>query len=349
MKNFPMLGLCLGLSAFMLGGCASEKAEAPSEEATDTVEEAPAESTYAERLGFPEGTRALILHVDDAGMSHDSNVGTWRALDEGAANSVSIMMPCPWVPEFAKYVRENPEVDAGLHLTLTSEWDLLRWPPLAGKPIVPGLTDEEGCLWDNVPLVIENASPDEVEIEIRAQIERARNLGFEPTHMDSHMGTLFAHMPFLERYIKVGIDEQIPVMFPGGHNTMVGENPLRRSEEFLAYGKQIWDGGLPVLDDLHSASYDWKEEDKVDKYVDVIRNLQPGVTMVILHCTQTFENFDLISTSGTLRRGDLKAMLDPEIKRVIEEEGIVMTTFRELKERRDALKTDEAAAAAPQE
>jgi hypothetical protein len=343
-----MLGLCLGVLALLLGGCASEKSDSPAEEAVE-VESAWEDQTYAERLGFPKGTRALILHVDDAGMSHDSNVGTWRAIDEGAANSVSIMMPCPWVPEFAKYVRENPEVDAGLHLTLTSEWDYLRWPPLAGKPVVPGLTDEQGCLWDNVPLVIEHATPDEVEIEIRAQIERARNLGFEPTHMDSHMGTLFSHFPFLERYIKVGIDEQIPVMFAGGHNFFSGRNPDRKTEEYLAYAKQIWDGGLPVLDDLHSSSYDWKMEDKVDKYVDVIRNLKPGVTMVILHCTQTFENFEKISSSGTLRRGDLKAMLDPEIMRVIEEEGIVMTTFRELKERRDALKLEEAASAATQE
>ncbi|MFP6617094.1 MAG: polysaccharide deacetylase family protein, partial [Candidatus Hydrogenedentota bacterium] len=324
MKKYRMAGLCLGISALILGGCNSESSDSPDEESAET-EVSAAEQTYAERLGFPKGTRAVILHVDDAGMSHDSNVGTWRAIEEGAANSVSIMMPCPWVPEFAKWVRENPEVDAGLHLTLTSEWDHLRWPPLAGKPVVPGLTDEQGCLWDNVPLVIENATPDEVEIEIRAQIERARNLGFEPTHLDSHMGTLFSHIPFMERYIKVGIEEQIPVMFPAGHNTFVGRNPSRRTEEFLAFGKQIWDGGLPVLDDLHSSSYDWKMEDKVDKYVDVIRNLKPGVTMVIMHCTQTFENFDKISSSGTLRRGDLKAMLDPEIMRVIEEEGVVLT------------------------
>lgn len=348
MKQYRMQGLWLCVLVFMFGGCASETADTPPAETIDE-EATQSDPTYAERLGFPKGTRALILHVDDAGMSHDSNVGTWRAIDEGAANSVSIMMPCPWVPEFAKYVRENPGIDAGLHLTLTSEWDYLRWPPLAGKPVVPGLVDEQGCLWDNVPLVIANATPDEVEIEIRAQIERARILGFEPTHMDSHMGTLFDHFPFMERYIKVGIEEQIPVMFPGGHNTLLRENSERVTEEWLSYSEKIWDGGLPVLDDLHSASYDWKTDDKVDQYVDVIRRLEPGVTMVILHCTQTFENFEKISSSGTLRRGDLNAMLDPEIMRVIEEEGVVLTTFRELKERRDAVAANEAATAATQE
>ena len=68
--------------------------------------------------------------------------------------------------------------------------------------------------------------------------------------------------------------------------------------------------------------------------------------MMILHCTQPFENFDKISSSGKLRLGDLEAMLDLRIKEVIEEEGIVMTTFRELMERRQAVKAEEEAAQA---
>ena len=82
--------------------------------------------TYAEKLGWKKGDRVLILHIDDAGMSYDSNVGTIKALEEGVANSVSVMMPCPWVPAFVKYLKENPQTDAGLHLTLTSEWQNYR-------------------------------------------------------------------------------------------------------------------------------------------------------------------------------------------------------------------------------
>src|SRR4030042_1703428 len=108
------------------------------------------ETTYAERLGWPAGTKAVIFHVDDAGMSHDSNLGRIKGAEGGVATSTSIMMPCPWVPQMAAYLKEHPQVDAGIHLTLTAEWKNYRWGPVAGKPAVPGLTDPQGCLWHRV-------------------------------------------------------------------------------------------------------------------------------------------------------------------------------------------------------
>ena len=84
------------------------------------------DTTYAERLGYPKGAKVLILHVDDAGMSYASNAGAEMALTKGASTSVSVMMPCSWVPGFVEFLKSHPEIDAGLHLTLTSEWDAYR-------------------------------------------------------------------------------------------------------------------------------------------------------------------------------------------------------------------------------
>ncbi len=327
--------------------------------------------TYAERLGWKPGDRVVIIHIDDAGMSHDSNVGAIRALTEGVANSVSVMMPCPWVPEFVNFVKENPEIDAGLHLTLTAEWDVYRWGPLMGKTATPGLVDREGALWGSVPEVVANASADEVEAEIRAQVDRARTMGFEPTHLDSHMGTLFATDSYLERYIEVGAELGIPIMFPGGHNTALREQyrqdaieALRRAGRYeegvevpvpdnvtraAAVGEQVWASGLPVLDDLHNTSYGWlpgegvertpetMREYKVERYIEALRRLEPGVTMIILHATQPSETFAEISGSGATRLGDMLAMIDPRVRETIAEEGLILTTFRELMERRKAV------------
>ncbi|WP_439555823.1 polysaccharide deacetylase family protein [Dyadobacter sp.] len=309
--------------------------------------------TFAEKLGYPKGKKVLIIHVDDVGMSYESNQGAIRAIREGVANSLSVMMPCGWVPGFVKYWKENKDLDAGLHLTLTSEWKDYRWGPLAGKQQVKGLTDPEGALWPSVAEVVKNASPDEVEQEIRAQLDRAKSMGFEPTHLDSHMGTLFATPQFIERYIKVGMQEKIPVMFPGGHNTAVRAEEKLVAEQFemtQKIGQQLWNAGLPVLDDLENSSYGWKgpengdksekamQQYKTAKYIEAFGKLKPGLTMVIMHCTIHTEVFPKISDSWPTREGDFLAMIDPELKKYIEKEGIVLTTWREAMQRRQKVK-----------
>jgi predicted glycoside hydrolase/deacetylase ChbG (UPF0249 family) len=310
------------------------------------------ETTYAEKLGYPKNAKIIILHIDDMGMSYDSNIGGMEAMTKGVANSCSVMMPCPWVPGFVHAMKQYPEMDAGLHLTLTSEWKDYRWGPLSGKPRVPGLTDTEGAMWRGVADVVKHASADEVETEIRAQVDRAKSMGFDPTHLDSHMGTLFATPAFIERYIKVGIEYRIPVMFPGGHNTLIAQELKNTSADMQmarAVGKKLWNAGLPVLDDLYNDSYSWKPSPdiyasdkklqayKTAKYIEVLKSLQPGITMIIMHCTNTTEVFEHISDSGPTRRGDYLAMIDPQLKKFIEKEGILLTTWKEMMERRQKL------------
>lgn len=307
--------------------------------------------TYAEKLGYPKDAKVIIFHVDDAGMSYDSNDGTIQAMTNGVANSCSVMMPCGWSPAFMKYLKTNP-LDAGVHLTLTSEWKGYRWEPLLGKEKVPGLIDPDGAFWSNVPAVEEHATADEVEAEIRAQIARFRGFGVEPTHIDSHMGTLFVPK-FIERYVKVGIQEHIPVMFPAGHLKLIAglrNSPESEIQQFKAIGKMLWDAGLPVLDDLHPDSYGWnlpKDVPKTDanlrklkteKYIELLKSVQPGITMIIMHCTAPSETFKYISDSSPTRKGDLLAMLDPALKKFIEKEGFILTTWREMGERRAKVK-----------
>jgi predicted glycoside hydrolase/deacetylase ChbG (UPF0249 family) len=200
---------------------------------------------------------------------------------------------------------------------------------------------------------VKNATPGEVDAEIRAQLSRAKGMGFEPTHLDSHMGTLFASPQFLQKYIQLGMESKIPVMMPGGHNTMISQSLTGQpgvQEQLLTVGKTLWDAGLPVLDDLHNVSYDWKyPEEKANddkalqkfataKYIETIKELKPGLTMVIMHCTAPSSTFKMISDSGTKRKGDMLAMIDPAFRKFLEAEGIVLTTWREVMKRRQAVK-----------
>jgi chitin disaccharide deacetylase len=291
--------------------------------------------TYAEKLGWKAGDIVLILHVDDVGMSHASNRGAIESIENGVANSFSIMMPCSWVPEIVRYLKKNPTVDSGLHLTLTSEWQLYRWGPLAGKPQVPSLVDHEGCLWHSVPQVVANATADDIEKEIRAQIERAERMGIEITHLDSHMGTLYARADFFERYFKVGAEKGIPILAVGGHmtHTMV-ENPLA-AVALKPFAKKIWDAGLPVIDDLHTRVTSWKPEEKKERFFKLIEELKPGITEILFHASIPTDDFPLVTGSSASRHGDTKLLTDPELQALLQRRGIQFTTWRELKQRRD--------------
>jgi chitin disaccharide deacetylase len=319
---------------------------------SNTQAQAP-DSTYAERLGFPKGSRVLILHVDDAGMSFDSNEGAEMALTKGVSTSVSVMMPCPWVPGFIQFLKTHPEIDAGLHLTLTSEWDYYKWAPVSGRKNTPGLVDSEGYFWPTVAAVVKHATADEVEMEMTAQLEKARTMGFEPTHLDTHMGTVYGSQEFLMRYIRLGIKNHIPVMLPGGADVLIQSQsmlPDATIQSMRMIGKQLWAAGLPVLDDLHNYSYDWMipaevanddkklDEYKTAKYIEALKLLRPGLTMMIMHCTETGDEFKYISNSGPTRKGDLLAMMNPAFKKALKDQGIILTNWRELKQRRDKIK-----------
>jgi len=311
------------------------------------------DTTYAERLGFPKNARVVILHMDDAGMSLSSNEGIEKVFANGVANSTSVMMPCAWVPQIVRYIKDHPGIDAGLHLTLTSEWKDYRWVPLAGASVVPGLTDSTGSLWADVADVVKHASAEEVDKEIRAQLDRAEKMGFRPTHLDSHMGTLFASLSFLEKYIQLGIERQIPIMFPGGQDANIQKEMFLTNDQihyFQNLGKKIWEGRLPLLDDLLNASYDWNPPSQIAKdnialtkwrvgmYEKAMLQLNPGVTMVIMHCTDPSPIFSQITDSGDKRKADMLAMLDPGFKKFLADNGFILTTWRELMERRQKLK-----------
>ena len=161
--------------------------------------------TVQERLGHPASARLLILHADDLGMSRSVNRATFEALEKGWITSASVLVPCPWFPDVARWAKAHPEADLGIHLALNSEWTGYRWGPLSSRDKVPSLLDPDGYLPLEETAVVARAKPAEVEAELRAQVDKARAAGVRISHLDSHMATLFRTPELFAVYRGLGV------------------------------------------------------------------------------------------------------------------------------------------------
>src|SRR5215469_16681630 len=167
--------------------------------------------TLVERLGYPLGTKLVVVHADDLGETHSVNAAAIKALEGGTINSASLMVPCPWFPEIADYAKSHPGVDFGLHLTVTSERVYYRWGPVAPADRVPSLVDQNGY-FRHESEESKDIIAKEVEVELRAQIKRALAMGVRPTHLDSHQYRLIMNgKELFDTMLRVAHEYKLPV------------------------------------------------------------------------------------------------------------------------------------------
>jgi predicted glycoside hydrolase/deacetylase ChbG (UPF0249 family) len=279
--------------------------------------------SLSQKLGFPRDAKLLIVHADDVGMTHSVNAATTKALDMGLVNSASIMVPCPWFPEIADYAKSHPDIDFGLHLTLTSERVYYRWGPVAPKDKIPSLVDENGYFHhDWSPQT--HIDPKDAEVELRAQIDRAYAMGIHPTHLDSHQYRLISSgKELFEVFLRVA--HAYKLLFFVTHDWFA-ENP------YLAPSLSSND---IVLDHTVTISPSVPPEKWNDFYKAALRDIQPGVTEFVIHVAFADDEMKAATRErdtwgAAWRQRDFDFFTSQEFRRLLQEQSIKLVTWRQL-------------------
>jgi len=254
----------------------------------------------------------LVVRADDIGSCHTANLACIQAYREGIARSVEVQTPCPWFIEAAKMLRENSGYDVGVHLTLTSEWENYKWGPLTQSP---SLVDAQGHFFPmtsqrsdfppNTGFLESKWRIEEVEKELRAQIELAKKEIPQVSHLSSHMGTPTCTPQLRELVARLAKEYKLPVETPGAKH-------------------------LPWAADSKATV-----QEREAALVKSLEGIGPGIWIVIEHPGLDTSEMQAIGHKGywevaSHRDGVTKSFCSPKVKEVIQRRGIQLVSYRDM-------------------
>jgi len=208
-------------------------------------------------------------------------------------------------------------------LTLTSEWKAYRWGSVESKDKVPSLFGADGYLWPETQPAVQSIKAEDAEREIRAQIEKAMAMGIHPTHVDSHMGVLFARPDLIGVYVKVAHEYKLPFLGMIGPTLPPAARAMFTEKDVLLDSVVIASPGV--------AAADWKKF-----YLDAVRNLKPGLTEFIVHLGHDDAELQAVAVGhpdygAAWRQRDYDVITSPEFKKALEENHVVLVHWKDLK------------------
>jgi len=285
-----------------------------------------ADQSTVKKLGYQKKDKLLIIHADDIGLNHSTNSAVINAFKNGYINSGSIMVPAPEFEEFATFAKNNPQFDLGLHITFTSEWPNLRWGGVLPKTVIPSLLDKDGFLHLNSADFAKNAKLDEVELEFRAQIERAIKSGIKPSHIDTHMATMFENIALFTLYLKLGREYKIPTVIPLNFISNVPSYmDLLQDEDF-------------GLDSYLFVSFGTEASMWTNAYDELIDNLQPSsVNQLTFHIGYDDEDMAVITDRNAAfgskwRQRDMDYVSALALKEKLKKQNIKLVSWTQIQQ-----------------
>ena len=281
--------------------------------------------TLSEKLGFDKTAKLLMIHADDAGLSHSENRATIQALTNGIVNSYSIMVPCPWFYEMAVFAKSNPQYDNGVHLTLTCEWKNYKFGPVLPISKVPSLVNEAGFFYRSREELRRNATTEDIKKELKAQIEKAYAFGLNPTHIDSHMYSVGISTEVMNIYRALGEEYGLPVLISKEIMKMSGLDPL----------VNIYEDDL-VIDKVDYGMFtDFEAGLLKEYYRNVLDKLDAGLNMILIHPAYDDDEMKGITTNhpnygSEWRQLDLESFTSEENKKRLQKNNIQLVTWKDI-------------------
>ncbi|EOZ96366.1 YdjC family protein [Indibacter alkaliphilus LW1] len=271
------------------------------------------------------GEKNLIIHSDDFGLSRSHNLATINAMREGVVTSASLMVPCSWRDDALNLWKENDDLDFGIHLTFTSEWTNYRWGGVSPDSLISSLLDKDGFMYPTCGEFLENADIDEIEIEIRAQIEYVLEKGLRPSHLDAHMSCLYRGSPeLIVLYLSLAEEYGITGMLTKQYFKKID------SKKYLS-GLNISKIGL--VDNLLIA--DENLYDKVgmyEMYDKYLQKVKPGLNVLLIHTAYDNEEMKAMTEgfeywASRWREEDLKYFTQESTKQKINDLNIKLVDW----------------------
>ncbi len=285
------------------------------------------------------GKKYLIVNADDYGMCNAANEAVEELFEGGWLKSSTVMIPCPAAKHAVDFSTAHPEYPIGVHLTMTSEWGKYRWKPLTdGK----SLLDEEGFMWHESDQVEKNASYEDLEREIRAQIDLAHSWGMKPSHIDNHMGSLYGHYTGRLGLAKMTLRVCGEYGYAYRLYTKHDKRICPKGTPYILYAaitplSKHWGKKYNVVIPDYLLFPDWNNEmrESYEAYRDIILKQwtdipEDGVTETFIHPSVECDELKGITARWKDRVWEYELMKDPYVHKYLKDHNVELISYREL-------------------
>ena len=274
------------------------------------------------KLGFGPKDRLLIVHVDDIGLCQSNVEGLADLNGVGIISSASVMMPTAWSSMALEYARTHPNVDIGIHMTVTSEWEGNRWGALSTVDTSSGLLDPDGYLWQHGEDLMARAKGQVIHKEMEAQAKAAIEQGMIPTHFDSHQFVVL--QGYILDYIEVCLAHHLPPFFirrdKAGFEAIGGIDPGFINMAVLMV-KTLELFKIPLLDNMYMMPLE-NPDTRLEDTQAILKQITPGITLFICHCTKPSQELPAITTDSLGRFADYRTWMNEDMRTFLKSEGI---------------------------